>query len=336
MTIREIAALAGVSPAAVSIVLNGRKGVSEQTRQHVQAVIDRYAYEAPQKKSKKSRCKLILIKYRAHGMGVEENQGFIASIIDQIESECRREDYDLLMCNCTPTTAETIIKGLMLSPPDGVILVATELQKSEYRLLDYFKTPVVVLDNGVRYKNVDSVVMDNEDIARVAVRHLYALGHREIYCFQDAQHMPNCHERFEGYNRAMRELGLTPLAPIPVTPTLSGAYQDMKEHLDAGRFTPKGAALAANDTIAIGVIRALQEKGYRVPEDMSVIGVDDIPFSGVSMPALTTVRISRSTLGTLAVDMIKKRMQHVNWLGVHLCIGGKLVVRSSTREAILP
>lgn len=333
MTIREIARLAGVSPSAVSIVLNGRKGVSEETRRHVQGVIDKYAYEVPRRHKKNDRLKLILIKYRAHGMGIEENQGFIASIVDQMESECRKYGFDLLMCNCNPDTAEEIIKGLMLSPPDGVIFIATEMPRSDYPLLDGFKCPVVVLDNGIRYKNVDSVVMDNEEIALTATRYLYSLGHRQLSYFKTAQRMHNCDERFEGFCRAMEEMGLKAQATVLLTPTLNGAYQDMKRLLQSGEFVPKGAAMADNDTIAIGAIRALQEMGYHVPGDISVIGVDDIPFSAVSMPALTTMRISRTTLGVLAVDTIRKRLQYPAWPGVHTRVVGKLVVRNSTREA---
>ncbi len=333
MTIREIAAIAGVSASAVSIVLNGRKGVSEETRRHVQSVIDKYAYEVPRRRKKNDRLKLILIKYRAHGMGIEENQGFIASIVDQMESECRKYGFDLLMCNCNPGTAEEIIKGLMLTPPDGVIFVATEMPKKDYHLLDLFRCPVVMLDNGTRYKNVDSVVMDNEQIALTATRHLYQLGHRELYYFKTAQRMVNCDERYDGFCRATEEMGLTVHPPLLLTPTLNGAYQDMRKYLKEGGFVPRGAAMADNDTIAIGAIRALQEMGYHVPGDISVIGVDDIPFSAVSMPSLTTMRISRTTLGTLAVNMIRKRLQYPTWPGVHTRVVGKLVVRNSTREA---
>ena len=100
MTIREIANLAGVSPAAVSLVINNKKGISEETRRRVMTVIEENNYIVPgQKRSanKPKRFRVCVIKFRTHGIALEENQGFIASIIDQIESECRHYGYDLAM-----------------------------------------------------------------------------------------------------------------------------------------------------------------------------------------------------------------------------------------------
>lgn len=90
-------------------------------------------------------------------------------------------------------------------------------------------------------------------------------------------------------------------------------------------------AIADNDTVAIGAIKAIREAGYSIPEDISIVGFDDIPFSAVTMPALTTMRISRSQMGTLAVDLIRKRIKNLDWPGMHMHIGGKLIVRNSTR-----
>jgi LacI family transcriptional regulator len=94
---------------------------------------------------------------------------------------------------------------------------------------------------------------------------------------------------------------------------------------------PHGAAVADNDTVAIGVMKAIREAGYSIPEDISIIGVDDIPFSAVTMPALTTMRISRTSLGTLAVDALRKRIKYPNWPSMHMRLAGRLVVRGSTR-----
>ena len=143
MTIREIANLAGVSPAAVSLVINNKKGVSEETRRRVQTVIEENNYTVPGQKrvsGKPKRFRLCVIKFRAHGIALEENQGFTASIIDRIESECRRFDFDLVMCNCEPAMAATTIRGLMENPPDGVIMIGTELREA-----DFVTSPVRVM-----------------------------------------------------------------------------------------------------------------------------------------------------------------------------------------------
>lgn len=332
MTIREIANLAGVSPAAVSLVINGKKGVSEETRRRVQTVIEENNYIVPglKRTGKPKRFRLCVIKFRTHGIALEENQGFVASIIDQIESECRHYGYDLAMVNCEVATAVDTLKEVMSTPPDGVILMGTELSENDMQLLNLLTVPTVVLDHSMRNVHVDSVVMDNEAISAEAVRYLHGLGHREIGYFCFSIPISNCDERYRGYLQEMARLGLPVPPPVRVMPTLSGSYKDMKRMLEEGEYVPHGAAVADNDTVAIGVIKAIREAGYRIPEDISIIGVDDIPFSAMTMPALTTMRISRSAMGTLAVDALRKRIKYPNWPSMHMRLAGRLVVRGST------
>ena len=333
MTIREIAALAGVSPAAVSIVLNKRKGVSDETRSHILHIIEEHNYKVPKLSGNKGRHRLVLVKYLAHGMGMEENKGFITSIVDQIESECRKNSFDLLMVNCNEANAETTLRSIMNNPPEGVILIATEMLEPSYSMLDIITVPLVVIDNGTKYKNIDTVVMANEDIGYNATSYMHSLGHEDIVYFKTSKQMHNCDERYEGYLKRLRELGLSAPQPVLLTASLNGAYQDMKRHIAKGTFIPKGAAVADNDTIAIGAIKAMQEAGYIVPDSISVIGVDDIPFGAVTMPALTTMRINREALGILTVDVIRKRIQNPSWPGMHVEVVGELITRSSTKQA---
>ena len=333
MTIREIANMAGVSPAAVSLVINNKKGVSEETRRRVQAVVEEHNYVVPGQKratGKPKRFRLCVIKFRAHGIALEENQGFIASIIDQIESECRHYGYDLAMVNCEVATAVDTLREMMATPPDGVILMGTELSETDYKLLDMLTVPTVVMDNSMNDVHVDSVLMDNEAISAEAVRYLFTLGYRDIGYLRFSLPVHNCDERYLGYTRQMEQLGLPIPKPTLIMPTLNGAYRDMKRMLEEGTFVPHGAAVADNDTVAIGVMKAIREAGYRIPEDISIIGVDDIPFAAMTMPALTTMRISRSALGTLAVDTLRKRIKYPNWPSMHMRLSGRLVVRGST------
>lgn len=331
MTIREIATIAGVSPAAVSLVINNKKGVSEETRRRVLSVVDEFGYVTTNQKKKVERFRVMVLKYRAHGIALEENQGFISSIIDRIEGECRRYAYELMMGICDAHSAESCIRELMVNPPDGVILIGTELQQEDYALLDLFTVPVVVLDNHIQRGNVDSIVMANEYLMSTLVRYLYDLGHRDIGYFKFTQAVNNCDERYVGYLEELSRLGLTPPEPIYLKPTVDGAFEDMKNLIKSGAYVPHGAVVSDNDSVAIGAMKAIREAGYSIPEDLSIVGFDDIPFSAVTMPALTTMRISRSVMGTLAVDLLRKRIKHPDWPGMHIQIGGKLVVRNSTR-----
>lgn len=334
ITVREIASQAGVSPATVSLVLNNKKGVSEQTRQRVQKVLERYDYKPSPAKRRQNHFRLVIIKYRTHGMAVEENQGFIASIIDQIEQECRRLSFHLIMRNCDAQHVNACIEDIQLDPPDGIILVGTELPKEDYWVLEHLQVPLVVLDNSMKFEKWDSVVMDNEYILCMAVRYLYELGHRHIGYFKSSRQINNLDERYAGYLLTMKELGLKVPEPTYLAVTLNGAYRDMKEMIETNQYRPHGAVVADNDSIALGAAKAIQEAGYDIPCDLSIVGVDDIPYSAISTPALTTVRISRSTLGILAVEMIQKRVMHPDWPVMQTRISGSLILRSSANSPL--
>ena len=330
MTIREIAAIAKVSPATVSLVLNNKKGIGEETRSRVQRILQEYGYSPGQNSHKPERCRIVFLKYRTHGMAVEENQGFIASIIDWIESECRSFFYDLIIYNCTTDTIGDVLKDISGDAPDGIILLGTEMDPEFFHTLNMAGIPIVVLDNSMRYENIDSVVMANANIAAAAVKYLYRLGHRKIGYFKSNIEISNLKERYSGYLDALSGLGLTPPKPVSLTPTLNGAHSDMKGLLASGAYLPEGAVFADNDSVAIGAAKALQEAGYKIPRDISIVGVDDIPFSSMTMPALTTMRVSRSVLGILVVDVMRKRIAHPDRPAMHVQITGQLIERDST------
>ena len=331
MTIREIAVKAGVSPAAVSLVINNKKGVSEETRKRILAVMEEVGYSPDARRKGEQPLKIVVLKYRVHGIAFEENQGFIASIVDRIESECRHHGYDLMMYNCEPSTAAATIRDMMNIPPDGVILIATELPQEDFPLLDQINVPLVALDQNVVHPNADCVVMDNVNLMARLVEYLVGCGHREIGYFKFSKAVRNCDERYQGYLAALEKLGLDAPEPVYLKPTVDGAFEDLAGMIRDGTYVPHGAVVCDNDTIAIGAIKAIREAGYSIPEDISIIGFDDIPFSATTMPALTTMRISRSAMGEMAVNILRRRMKHPDYPCMKLLLGGKLIIRNSTR-----
>lgn len=334
ITVKEIAQKAGVSPATVSLVINNKKGVSKETRLRVQAIMEQYDYR-PIKNNKRSLC-LTVVKFRKHGMALEENQGFVASIIDHMEAEARKKAIGFSVVNCDEQNSGEIFAALNADAPQGVIIIGTELSRPEYPLLKKLKIPFVILDNSMGYEDTDSVVMDNHSIIMKSTQYLYGCGHRQISYFKSSRQINNLDERYEGYLKAMDNLGLEVPRPVLLPPTLKGAYKEMRALLQKGAYVPGGAAVADNDSIAIGVLKAVQEAGYQVPDDLSVIGVDDIPFSAVTTPGLTTMRISRQALGELGLEVIQRRIAHPDWPSIKVAIGAELIKRGSTRQKSLP
>ncbi|MDO5023163.1 MAG: substrate-binding domain-containing protein, partial [Eubacteriales bacterium] len=293
-------------------------------------IVDKHKYRPSVHTQKNKELNIAILKYRVHGMAIEENQGFITSILDQIEYECQKLSYKTISQNCNAAHMASCIEEINRSEIDGVIAIGTELAQKDRNCFFKFRPPVIVVDNSMVNYPFDSITMDNISIMREAVLHLYALGHRQIGYLKSNRSLSNLDERYEGYCKIMEELGLPVAQPILLTPTLNGAYKDMTSYIKDERHLKQSSVLADNDSIAIGAQKALIEAGFKLPEELSIVGVDDIPFSAVTTPSLTTMRISRSAMGALAVDLLRNRIEHPNWPAMRLKVNGSLVVRNST------
>jgi DNA-binding LacI/PurR family transcriptional regulator len=332
MTVKEIANIAGVSPAAVSVVLNDKKGVSDETRKKVLDIMQKYNY-TKNKRAKAYTKNICFLKYKKHGMLVEQNEGFIAAILDAIEGECRSEGFNLSMVISDNNFSETL-KNINFDVCDGLIVLGTELEEEEFKWLSKVKKPCIVLDNAVRNYPYNSIAINNEETVYCALSHLASLGHKSIAYFHSNVSIANFEERDQAFKKYCRKFNLDfkPENQFNVTPTLIGAYTEMKQYLASCDTLPK-CAFADNDSIAIGAIKALKESGYHVPKDISIIGFDDIHFSQISTPPLTTMRIPKKLIGTLAIRQICDMIEYSHFNDVKLSIGGELVLRSSTSSA---
>lgn len=330
MTIRELAKLAGVSPATVSIVLNGRKGVGQETRDRILAIAQEHSYELPHKGEAPKR--VIFVKHRKHGMLVEENQGFISAIMDEVESQCAELGHSLSIVQ-SYDNLEEVLKNIDYAAYCGVIVLATEIDPSAFHQLDLIPIPYVVVDNSMRNFPCSSVGISNSENVRFAMEHCAGLGHYDIAHFRSSIPICNFVERNEAFRRSARELGIRfdKKNEFYLEPTLMGAYEDMKKYLKANMKLPR-CAFADNDTIAIGAMKALKECGYWVPDDISVIGFDDITFAAIHTPALTTVRVEKKKLGKLAVWLLFELIDKDKDLNAKISITGQVIERTSMRR----
>lgn len=332
MTIREIAQIAGVSAATVSNVINGKGNVSEETRKHVMSIINKYNYTAKKKKNKESKGSIVFLKYRTHGKAVNENQGFIASIMDNIQKQCSMFSYDLQIVNATPLNIDGEIESINRDRPSGVIFLATEYLTGIDDFIKNIEVPLVAIDNSLRNEEYDSVLMDNRRISIQSVKYLYSIGCRKIGYVKSSLDIDNLTERYLGYIESMNSLGLEPLEPIEVTPTLMEAYKELSEKFDEIDWKQYDALVCNFDSLALATIRVLRENGIKIPDDISIIGVDDIPYSSIVVPSLTTIKISRSALAYYVVDQLIKRIDGLDTPPVTIKIMGELVKRESTKE----
>ena len=329
MTVKELAKLANVSPATISIVLNNKKGVSDETRKRVQSLLKQYNYELPVK-SKVPVKNVRFLKYKDHGQIVDGNEGFVSNIIDAIELECRNYGYNL---SITSTSGDfgLALETVSREPSDGLIILGTEIHPEAYHYLDNIRIPFIIVDNIMQFSQHDCVLMNNDETVYHALQHLHALGHKKIAYIKSEIRISNFDERQEAFYKYCDQLGLTCHEDFvfQVSPTLDGSYASMQQILKTSPTLPS-CLFAENDTMAIGVIKALKEAGYRIPRDISIMGFDDIAYSTIINPGLTTMRIPKKTIGALAVQRLNRRIQNPKSNDVKIRIGAKLIVRGST------
>lgn len=330
LNLKELAKIAGVSPSTISLVLNNKKGVGNETRKRVLEVLEQYNYTLPKKRSVFSK-NILFLKYIKHGMIVEENAGFISSIMDSIENDCRNEGYNLSIViseNCLEKTLQSID----LSAYQGLILLGTELDHCSYSLLNAIPIPYVVVDNVMPNFNCNSIAINNEEIVYHALAYLASQGHKDVAYFHSSISIQNFDERAFAFRKYTEELKLNfnPEHEFLCVPTLLGAYESMKQYLNKGVKLPS-AVFADNDTIAIGAMKALKEFNIKIPNDVSIIGFDDIPFSAISSPALTTMNVPKKMMGSVALRQLHMAIEDPGFRNIKVRIGGTIVPRESVK-----
>lgn len=331
MTIRELAKLIGVSPATISIVLHGKKGVKEETRQKVLEAVKAYQYE-PNLRNVARKKSVLLVKYKKSGSLIEENQGFISMIIDSIEEELRSMEYEI----GTEAVREHIDALLPIcSSGDycGMIVIASEITEEMYGELGNIPIPFVVVDNTMPNFPYSSVCMNNYENVWQILKYCKECGHRKLGYLKSSACFENFRERNIAFFRCVEELGLEVEEDgiFCLEPTLLGACEGMEKILEGNPTLPT-CFFADNDTIALGAIKALKAKGYKIPRDVSVAGFDDIPFAAVSSPALTTVRVQRELIGKQAVYQLLRIMDNLEFTPVKSTIAGNLIIRESIKN----
>ena len=347
MKMRDIADAAGVSLTAVSLVLNGKPGIGEEKRALVTRLLQENGYQLrAEDTSKRSHAhsNLCFLKYSKHSYLVNGNPGFVTQIMDAAGEECRRHGYNLLVTAFSDFSAVNLLvtafsdfsavhlPELLESPTTGgVILLGTEIDEEDLAHFSGIQKPFVIVDNAIEHLPYSSVTMNNADAVFGAVEYLHSLGHRKIGFLYNSIPSSNDDARRAAFEAALRQLSL-PFSEehiCRVFPTMDGARESFGAALDAGLTLPT-AFLANNDSIALGAMRAMQERGIRVPEDISVIGFDGLPFSAMSDPPLTTVNVPCADIGRWAVDILHQQIRGRIRATSRILVSTQLHVRKST------
>ena len=301
-TIRDVARESNVSIATVSRVFNNSPLVSDTTRQRVAAVAAKMGYWP----NGIARC---LITRRTHTVGVlrpDLHGEFFSDGIRGIDLAARETGFHILVSRSSSSAGE-LADALrsMRGRVEGLIVMAPDLEDAPATLRQCAgNIAAVMLDPEETAPGYDSISIANSDGAGAVVRHLLGLGHRRIATITGPVHNIDARQRLDGYRAALRESGIEPSPDLemPGSFTEPSGYEAARELL---RRSPRPTAIfVANDHMAIGVMGALQDAGVRVPEDIAVVGFDDIPTARFLTPPLTTVRVDKLLLGQRALQLL--------------------------------
>lgn len=314
ITIREVAKYAGVSVSTVSRVINDLPDVSQQTRQKVHQVIEEYGYfpNVTAKTLKQAKTNIICIVVKG------TSNPFFVPIVEKIQQEIGKAKYIPLVHYIDESADEvrTAISLVMEKKALGIVFLGGN-PAARPKAFAKIKVPCVLVTlsaQGLAHRDVSSVSVNDFEAARQAIDYVIANGHKEIAILGGRRLARDLvWERFTGAKQSIADHGLTFNEDLYIESmfTLKDAHAAMSRVLSAGRpaFT---ALFAMSDIMAIGAVRAIFDRGFRVPEDISVIGFDGIEMARYYNPTLTTVRQPAEEIAQYSADLIIQNIRGVN------------------------
>ncbi len=337
VTIKDIADRLNISPATVSLALNGRPGVNLQTARKVLETAKDLKYTGSRisQKSPANMGTAGFIVCKRYGKVVTDSQ-FFTALISAVEHAARLKGYTIMLMYCADEAE--LLNTLKLSENSGLaglLILGTELSENEIGTLSSINLPTVILDCDIFGSGFDTVTINNEDGIWRGMKYLYDAGHREIGYLRSSFSIRNFEQRFSAFKNFLNRHNLNSgeRKIFMLEPTVEGAFQDVCELLRQGIKFPS-AIIADNDLIALGAMKAFSQFGIKIPDDVSIVGFDDIPMSSVIEPNLTSVYVSCDSFGAAAVDRLLWRKENPDATATRLSIGTKLNIRSSVIRAV--
>ncbi|MCR2049670.1 LacI family DNA-binding transcriptional regulator [Acetatifactor muris] len=335
VTAKELASLLNLSEAAVSMALNGKPGVSTATRKKVMETAEKHGYDfsritAKAPAPRPSQGTLYFIIYRKHGAVVTDTP-FFSQLSQGIDSGCKKYRYFLNVFYLDEgDNPERQLRELIHFDCRGILLLGTEMLENDVLPFLKLNLPLVILDTYFETIEADYILINNAQGAYLATCHLLSRCREQPGYLRSSYPINNFTERADGFYRAVRRNGMsTPNSKVHyLSPSAEGAYADMTAILNAGE-KPARCYFADNDLIACGAMKALKEKGYRIPQDVSIVGFDNMPMAAYTEPALTTVNVPKEYMGEMAVCRLSQLIESPGNIPVKLEISTTLVKRKT-------
>ncbi|WP_419776141.1 ribose operon transcriptional repressor RbsR [Mixta mediterraneensis] len=327
-TMKDVARKAGVSTSTVSHVINKNRFVSVGVREKVELAIRELNY-APSALARSLKIN------QTHTIGMlitASSNPFYAEIVRGVEDSCYERGYSLILGNTAgdEDRMNRSLETLLQKRVDGLLLMCTESHLPSADILNRYPSIPTVMMDWAPFEGRGDIIQDNALLGgELATQHLIDSGYTRIACIAGPLDKTPARMRLEGYKNAMEKNGLDVLPGYVVESDFEfqGGYNAMIELL--ALKTPPQAVFTSNDAMAVGVYHALYQAGLQIPQDMAVMGYDDIELARYLSPPLSTIHQPKNELGELAIDTLIHRLRHPDVSQQTLVLTPELIVRGS-------
>jgi LacI family transcriptional regulator len=337
---KEIAQIHGVSINAVSLALNNKPGVSEEMRIKILRSAEKMGYLEEHEKfirtfERTNLCVMIQKKY-------SQDMNFYGRVLYSVVEEAKKNGYDASM-NFFDDKDMEIPKMIEEHRVCGIIIIG-KISDGNIDLLEKYKIPMVLVDHASLIKNIDSILTDNKLGGFVITKYLIEKGFKKIGFFGELTYSLSIKERYWGYREALSNLGNMGdgyylndyVERYSITEGIEEAVlsNDNKKivELVQNQMQIPEVFVCSNDKAAIALMMVLQTLGYRIPEDISIVGFDDIDICEKIYPKLTTIHVNKEIMGKRGIERLIYRIGHKNSLSENIVIGVELVERETVKS----
>lgn len=334
ITAKELAKKLNLSEAAISMALNNKQGVSTTTRKKILETAKEYGYDftrvADLSESHILHGTIYFLIYRKHG-AVVNNTPFFSQLSEGIDYGCKKERYFLNVCYLySDQDVLAQINEIIRMGCKGIILLGTEMNEADFIPFSHITIPLVLLDTYFENIKRDCVLINNVGGAYQATKYIISKRKSQPGYLHSSYAINNFNERADGFYKAIRAHGMSTSKSIVhlLSPSMEGAYADMSTLLTQGEETAD-CYFADNDLIAAGAVKAFKEKGYRIPEDIAIVGFDNMPLCTYIEPALTTIHVPKQYMGEMAVHRLSNMIESKTKECVKIEISTSLIKRDS-------
>lgn len=332
---KDIANILGISQATVSMVLNNKKGISDKRRKEIIEKIKELNSDYMLKNLREdiNNNNIGFVVYKRHGDIIDQSP-FFSLIIENVNNELLKYKHNLIFLQLDKNNYNAQKKQIKDNNCKGLIIFAVEAFEDDLEIFKSIGLPFVIVDNNFIYKNLDTICVNNGLGIYKGIKHLYDLGHRKIGYIKSKTRINSFLERAEYYHKVMKGFDLEVVEEdiFEIRYSEIFGYEDMKNILSS-RKIKHTAFITDNDLLAFVSMKSFQEFGYKIPDDISIVGFDDRPICLYSVPKLTTLSIPKDILGNMAAHLIlDKIINHNNKIPIKIEIGVELIVRESTKK----